>query len=46
MAEKFPNLKETDIKIQAAQKAPNKLNPNSPHQDIIKWQKLKLRRGF
>ena len=28
MAENFPNLKETDIKIQEAQRAPNKLNPN------------------
>ena len=28
MAEYFPNLKETDIKIQEAQRAPNKLNPN------------------
>ena len=30
MAENFPNLKETDIKIQEAQRAPNKLNPNRP----------------
>ena len=28
IAEKFPNLKETGIKIQEAQRAPNKLNPN------------------
>ena len=28
MAENFPNLKDTDIKIMEAQKAPNKLNPN------------------
>ena len=28
MAENFPNLKETDIKIQEAQRAPNNLNPN------------------
>ena len=27
---KTPNLKDTDIKIQEAQKAPNKLNPNTP----------------
>ena len=27
---KTPNLKETDIKIQEAQKAPKKLNPNRP----------------
>ena len=30
MAENFPNLKDTDIKIQEAQRAPNKLNPNMP----------------
>ena len=30
MAENFPNLKETNIKIQEAQRAPNKLNPNRP----------------
>ena len=27
MYENFPNLKETDIKIQETQRAPNKLNP-------------------
>ena len=32
MAENFPNLKDTDIKIQRAQRAPNKLNL---HQDIV-----------
>ena len=26
----FPNVKDTDFKIQEAQKAPNKLNPNRP----------------
>ena len=30
MAENFPNLKETDIKIQEAQRAPNNLNPSRP----------------
>ena len=30
MAENFPNLKETDIKIKEAERAPNKLNPNRP----------------
>ena len=30
MSENFPNLKETDTKIQEAQRAPNKLNPNRP----------------
>ena len=34
-AENFPNLKHTDIKTQEAQRAPNKLNPNSPHQDTL-----------
>ena len=41
MSENFPTLKTTDIKIQEAQRAPNKLNPNRPHQDIIKMEKLK-----
>ena len=38
MAENFPNLKETDIKILEAQRAPNKLNPNrsTPRHSIIK----------
>ena len=42
MAENFPNLKETDIKIQGAQRAPNKLNPNrpTPRHIIIKMAKL------
>ena len=46
MAENFPNLKHTDIKIQDAQRAPNKLNPNrpTPRHIIKEWQKLK--RGF
>ena len=30
MAENLPNLKDTDIKIQEAEQAPNKLNPNRP----------------
>ena len=48
MAENFPNLKETDIKIQEAQRAPNKLNPNRPttRHIIIKMAKVKIRRGF
>ena len=42
MSENFPNLKETDIKIQEAQKAPNKLNPNrpTPSHIIIKMTKV------
>ena len=27
---KFPNVKDTEFKIQEAQRAPNKLNPNRP----------------
>ena len=43
MAENFPNLKETDVKIQEAQRAPNALNPNSPtpRYIIIKMAKVK-----
>ena len=43
MAENFPNLKDTDIKIQEAQRAPNKLNPNrpTPRHIIIKMVKVK-----
>ena len=48
MFENFPNLKETDIKIQEAEKAPNRLNPNkpTPRHIIIKIVKVKLKRGF
>ena len=47
MAENFPNLKDTDIKIQEAQRAPNKLNSNrpKPRHIIIKMAKVKDR-GF
>ena len=43
MAENFPNLNETDIKVQEAQEAPNKLNPNrsTPRHIIIKMGKLR-----
>ena len=43
MAEKCPN--ETDIKIQEAQREPNKLNPNrpTPRHIIIKMEKVKDR---
>ena len=38
MAENFPNLKkETDIQIQEAQRAPNKLNPKRPIYQGILW---------
>ena len=43
MAENFPNLKETDMKTQEAQRAPNKLNPNrtTPRHSTIKMAKVK-----
>ena len=43
MAEHFPNLQETAIKIQEAQRAPNKWNPNrpTPRHFIIKMAKVK-----
>ena len=43
LSENFPNLKETDIKIQEAQKAPNNMNPNrpTPRHIIIKRAKVK-----
>ena len=43
MSENFPNLKETNIKIQEAQKAPNKWNPNRtiPRHIIIEMAKVK-----
>ena len=41
----FPNLKDTDIKIQEAQRAPNKLNPNRPTpRCIIINGKIKIKR--
>ena len=38
----FPNLKDTGFKIQEAQRAPNKLNPNrpTPRHIIIKMAKV------
>ena len=44
MAENFKNLKkETDIKLQEAQRVPNKMNPNRPttRHIIIKMEKVK-----
>ena len=43
MVENFANLKETDIKIEEAQRASNKLNPNrlTPRHIIIKMEKVK-----
>ena len=48
MAETFPNLKETDIKIHEAHMAPNKLNPNrpTPRHIIIKMEKVKDKGEF
>ena len=45
MGENFPNLKEKDIKIQEAQWAPNKLNPNrpTPRHIVIKMAEVKER---
>ena len=47
MAENFPNLKkETDIQVQEAQKAPDKMNPKrpTPRHIIIKMAKVKERK--
>ena len=43
MAENFPNLKDYNIKIQKAQRAPNNLNPNrpTPRHITIKMAKVK-----
>ena len=46
MAENFPNLKkETDMQVQAAQRVPNKINPNRPtlRHIIVKMAKFKER---
>ena len=45
IAGNFPNIKDTEIKLQEAQKATNKLNPNRPTQRhiIIKMAKVKER---
>ena len=48
MKKTFPNLvKEIDIQVQEAQRVPNKTDPKRPtprHQDIIKCQRLKIKR--
>ena len=48
MSENFPNQKESDIKIQKTQRAPQKLNPNrsTPKHILIKMAKVKIKRGF
>ena len=45
MAENFPNLNDTNIKIQESQRAPYKLNPKrpTPRHIIIKMAKVKER---
>jgi len=45
MAENCPHLQDRDIKMQKAQRAPNKLNPNrpTPRHIIIKVAKVKER---
>ena len=42
IAGNVPNLKDTEFKIQEAQRAPNKLNPNrpTPRHIIIKMAKI------
>ena len=42
IAGSFPNLKDTEFKIQEAERAPNKLNPNrpTPRHIIIKMAKV------
>uniref|UniRef100_A0A8D2BZW4 L1 transposable element RRM domain-containing protein n=1 Tax=Sus scrofa TaxID=9823 RepID=A0A8D2BZW4_PIG len=42
IAENFPNLKDTEFKIQEAQRAPNKLNPNRPTPRHIIRKKAKV----
>ena len=43
MSENIPNLKETNIKIQESQRAPNQLDPNrpTPRHIVIKMAKVK-----
>ena len=41
--ENFPNLKETAIKIQETQRAPNKLNSNRPRQRHILTKMAKVK---
>ena len=43
IVENSPNLKEIDIKIQEAQRAPNKLNPNRPTLRHVMIQMLKVK---
>ena len=43
MSENFPNLKETDTKIQEAQSTPNKLSPKRPIPKHIVIQMAKVK---
>ena len=44
MAENAPNLKEEiDIQVQAAQRVPNKINPDRRALEHAQWQRQKLR---
>ena len=43
MSENFPNLKETVMKIQEAQRAPNKLNPNGTTEGHITIKMAKVK---
>ena len=45
IAENFPNLKETGIQVQEAQRIPNKINRFTPRHIIIKMARDK-ERGF
>ena len=46
MDENFPNLKETDIEIQEAQRVPNELIPKRPTARYIIKKRKNLKRGF
>ena len=46
MAENVPNLKETDIKIQEAQKTLNNLNPKKAHTKTFIIKMAKIKRGL
>ena len=47
MPENFPNLKDTDIQVEEAQRSPNNINLNrfKPKHIIIKMANLKIKRG-
>ena len=43
MAKNFPNLKETDIKIEEAKRARNKLNTNGPPLRLVTIKMTKVK---